>query len=85
MLTVHTVVMIAVRIIAVARRTAPTRLKKKSRHVHSAVRIIVESGLLYTATTAIQLGVAVGRNPMLYPVGDCVRIAPCSRLSSSLI
>jgi hypothetical protein len=65
--------MIAARIVAVMRRSADTRLKMKwSGYAQSAARVVIESGLMYTIWSAIQIGVAPARHPLIYPVADCV-------------
>jgi hypothetical protein len=70
--------MIAFRIIVVIRRTAGMRLKKQggNGYFRSATRIIIESGLLYTASTAVLFGVAITQSPLVYPLADCVRTPP---------
>jgi hypothetical protein len=65
-------VMIGVRIFLVIRRTEGTRPKGRNAYFASATRIIVESGLLYTASSAVLLAVAIVQDPVMYAVLDSV-------------
>jgi hypothetical protein len=75
--------MITARIWKVTRKAAKLRLheNKQSRwgYLHTAARILLESGLLYAASTAVQLGVAISGNNAIYPVADCVGLPSLQR------
>jgi hypothetical protein len=79
--------MITGRLWTVTRRAAGLHLhenrKSRAGHLHTAACIILESGLIYAATTATQLGAAISRNMALYPITSCVSfslVTPNSRL-----
>jgi hypothetical protein len=68
--------MITGRIWAVTRKAASMCLhdSRESRrgYLHTTARIVLESGLLYAVSIAVQLGAGALKSNVVYPIADCV-------------